>query len=297
MKGARIAAFLLAAGFVLSLPLARADVPRASGVASRPDLEREVSAERLLAVASGGASSTLWETLEGGERLECLGCVPAVARLVFDPQPATREIAAWWLRRRIFGVFGPGEVYEQTLRTLREDPDPQRRAYAAQAIGEFLARPGVAACRQALQGDPDAGVRAAAAAALGRLGDDGGGSLSQALGDGDEGVRLAALDAGLRIHVALDGARVTGLLGDGSLTVRRRAVEALESLGAKDAVASLLHLAAEDPVASVRGAACHALGRLGDTGARPVLEARAQGDADGLVRDQARIALRRLGGG
>ncbi len=33
----------------------------------------------------------------------------------------TREIAAWWLRRRIFGVFGPGQVYQQTINTLATD--------------------------------------------------------------------------------------------------------------------------------------------------------------------------------
>ena len=47
------------------------------------------------------------------------------------PNPKNREIAAWWLRRRIFGVFGPGETYERTVNTLASDPDPMKRSYAA----------------------------------------------------------------------------------------------------------------------------------------------------------------------
>ena len=53
----------------------------------------------------------------------------------------SREIAAWWLRRRMVGVFGPGEVYSQTVQTLQTDPDPVRRSYAANALGEFFVRP------------------------------------------------------------------------------------------------------------------------------------------------------------
>ena len=56
----------------------------------------------------------IWETLEHGEKVECLDCIPVVAPLLYDSNAKNREIAAWWLRRRIFGVFGPGEVYEQT---------------------------------------------------------------------------------------------------------------------------------------------------------------------------------------
>ena len=83
--------------------------------------------------------------------------------------PSTREIAACWLRRRVFGVFGKGEVYERTIQTLKDDPNPTRRAFAADALGEFLAAPGVDACATAIEHDGDPNVRAAAARALGRL--------------------------------------------------------------------------------------------------------------------------------
>jgi HEAT repeat protein len=49
-----------------------------------------------------------------------------------------------------------------------------------------------------------------------------------------------------------------------------------------------------EPDAAVRAAAATALGSIGDASAVDALEAAADGDPDGLVRDAARIALRRL---
>ena len=89
-------------------------------------------------MTSSGSPSLIWETLEHGESVECLNCIPAVEPLIYDNNAEVREIAAWWLRRRIFGVFGAGEVYEHTVNAVKSDPNPQRRAYAAYALGEFL---------------------------------------------------------------------------------------------------------------------------------------------------------------
>ena len=76
--------------------------------------------------------------------------------------------------------------------------------------------------------------------------------------------------------------------------VRRRAVEVLDGLYAKDSVASVLALAKSDPDPDVRIAACHALMTFGDGSARATLESIAKDDANGLVRDMAAIALRRV---
>src|SRR3954454_393953 len=94
--------------------------------------------DRIKSVAASGSMMAIWETLEHGERVECLDCIPSVEPLLYDTNPRTREIAAWWLRRRMFGVFGKGEVYEKTLQTLASDSDSHRRAAAADALGEFL---------------------------------------------------------------------------------------------------------------------------------------------------------------
>ena len=252
------------------------------------------SPERIKSIVSSGSPAAIWETLEHGEKVECLECIPAIAPLLYDKNAETREIAAWWLRRRIFGVFGSGEVYEQTLKTLAGDADPKRRAYAAEALGEFLAKPGIAACSAALTGDSDPTVRAAAAGALGRLHDDGGGALGKALGDADARVKIAALAAAPRINGWTGTAAVGKLTTDADALVRRRAVQVLDTLQVKASVASVMALAKSDPDAEVRLSACHALGTFHDAAARPVLEDAAANDSSTFVRDQARIALRRL---
>ena len=253
------------------------------------------SPDHIQSIAANGGATAVWETLEHGEVVECLDCIAAVEPLLYDQTSAkTREIAAWWLRRRSLGVFGPGETYTRILSTLQSDPDPQRRAYAASALGEFLAMPGIAACATALGADTDPGVRAAAASALGRLNDDGSGALAKALGDSDAGVKTAALGAAGRINSFTGVASVSALVGDASPVVRRRTVEILDELVAKDAVASVLALAKSDSDVNVRIAACHALGNFGDVSAQPTLQFIAANDASSLVRDQATIALLRL---
>lgn len=252
------------------------------------------SKERIMGVARGGSPSAIWEALEHGERVECLECIPQVAPLLYDPSPVTREISAWWLRRRIFGVFGPGQVYEQTVQALKNDPSGARRAYAAEALGEFLATPGVAACAEAIEKDQDPVVRAAAAKALGRLNDDGKGALSRALGDSDAKVKLAALKSAGRINAFNDAPALVRLVSDGDPVVRKRAAEVIGAHRAKDAAGALITIAQNDPDADVRGAAAHALGLLGDTGARQALEGIAANDSNRFVRDLAQIALRRL---
>ncbi|HVZ31376.1 MAG TPA: hypothetical protein VG963_03065, partial [Polyangiaceae bacterium] len=102
-------------------------------------LESVTTPAHLKAVAGGGFAPTeIWRSLEHGEKVECLDCIPMVSKLLFDNNQKTREISAWWLRRRIFGVFGPGEVYSQMVATLADSGQSEtRRSYAAQALGEF----------------------------------------------------------------------------------------------------------------------------------------------------------------
>jgi len=250
--------------------------------------------DRIKSVASSGAPTAIWETLEHGEKVECLDCISVVEPLIYDANAKTREIAAWWLRRRVFGVFGPGEAYERTINTLKGDGDARRRAFAAYALGEFLAAPGIDACATALATDADPGVRVAAASALGRLNDDGAGALGKAMADADGRVKIAAMSAASRINQFADAPSVTRGLGDADPQVRRRALELLDAMHARDAIATVATLAKSDPDADVRGAACHALGAFGDASSKDALLAISTGDANGLVRDQAQIALRRL---
>ena len=250
------------------------------------------TSDRIKSVAVSGSMMAIWETLEHGEKAECLDCIPSVEPLLYDSNPQTREIAAWWLRRRLFGVFGPGEVYQRTLNTLATDADASRRANAAYALGEFLAAPGASALSQAISTDGDPTVRAAAASALGRLNDDGAGAITKALGDVDSRVKTAALASAGRINTFTDVASVAKLTGDADPKIRRKTADLLGAMKSADSVDGLIALT-KDPDAQVRAAAAHALGQIKDARAQPSLTALAN-DPNGLVRDQAAIALRRL---
>ena len=250
--------------------------------------------DRIKAVVASGSMTAIYETLEHGERVDCLDCIPAVQPLLYSSNPRTREIAAWWLRRRVFGVFGPNEPYQQNLTKLASDPDPNIRAYAADAVGEFLSSAGTESLATAATKDTDGMVRASALNALSRMNDDGAGTVGRAMSDGDPRVKLAALSAAGRVHGFADGAKVTPLVADQDPIVRRRAAEVLGTLHVKTAVPQLRTAAKSDADPQVRAAACHTLGRLGDATAKPDLSAIASADADGFVRDMAQMALLRL---
>jgi hypothetical protein len=257
--------------------------------------------DAIKSAAASAAPTAVWEVLEHGEKVECLDCIAPVSLLIYDANARTREIAAWWLRRRAFGVFGPGEVYQQTLQTLATDPDPVRRSYAAYALGEFFAAPGVTACVTALS-DSNALVRAAAASALGRLNNDGGGALVQAFTDVDPNVKLAALASANIINAFSGVANLAALLSDASADVRRNAIQVLDARGASSAIAPILASAQTDTDAGVRAAACHAVGSIAarspgtvDTASLiTALSAIQQNDSDVFVVDMAKIAIRRL---
>jgi len=250
--------------------------------------------DHLISVVRSGAPTAIWQALEHAEVVECMQCITYVAPLIYDANARNREIAAWWLRRRIFGVFGPGEVYQQTLNTLATDPSATRRAYAAAALGEFLVLPGIAAVATALTSDADPGVRAASASALGRLNDDGGGALAKAFSDTDATVRTAAFVAAGRINSFTDVASAVAVTGDPDATVRRVGVELLDAMVATDAAAAVLKLAQTDADSEVRLVACHALGAIGDMSMTGALTEIAANDANLQVQDQAKIANIRL---
>jgi HEAT repeat protein len=123
---------------------------------------------------------------------------------------------------------------------------------------------------------------------------DGGGALGQALGDSDPTVRLAVLASAGRINSFSSAAGLAALTTDSSSDVRRRAIEVLDSLNVRDAVAPVAAAAQNDADARVRAVACHALGTFGNSSVQSVLQNLSQNDPDAFVRDQATIALRRL---
>lgn len=269
----------------------RGGVANTYGDIGKTQEEKLSTTDEILRAAATGEPSRVWAVLEHGEFVDCLNCISAVEPLLYDSQPSNREISAWWLRKRVFGVYGDGEVYSHVVDVLKNDPNPVKRAYAANALGEFLTFAGVKHCVAALQNDTDEGVRAAAASALGRLQKDDG-ALAIAMSDRSPKVKVAVLDAASRMNQKFTAVGVG--LADGDAAVRKRAAEVAETHRAADQVAKLIELAKADPDAEVRLAAAHTLGGLHDASARGALEEILAKDANGLVRDQARIALRRL---
>ena len=293
-------------GTLLMASGASADEPNIHS--GRAEVYKQISPESLEAVSTSDqimkfkaadsvAPTRIWKVLEHGEKLECLACVPIVSKLLYNSNAKTREISAWWLRRRIFGVFGPGQVYEQTLNTLANASETEsHRVYAANALGEFLSGGGVPALSKAVLGDSSAAVRRAAVAGLERLNSSGSnGELSSAFADADVGVRLAGLHAATHINSFTDVEAVVALISDSSALVRRRAAETLGVMKAADAVAGLIALASADQEsdAAVRAAAIWALGQIGDPEARDAIIA-GQSDTDASVRSAANVSARLL---
>jgi hypothetical protein len=243
------------------------------------------------------APTRIWKVLEHGEKVECLSCIPLVSGLLYNSHPKTREIAAWWLRRRIFGVFGPGEVYSEVVATLADSTQTEfRRVAAANALGEFLTRSGAQHLARAIREDQSVLVREASVKALERMNNQGPNQeLSYAMTDEAESVRLAAVRAATQVNVFSDVASVVALVGDESPLVRRAAADSLGTMRVRDAVGGLSLLASEDNEEdpAVRKAAVWALFLIGDSASKAVVQA-ATNDSDRFVRDAAVTALRRM---
>jgi len=261
-------------------------------------LEDVSTPDAIMAVTESGIAPTrVWSVLEHGEKVECLSCIPHVGKLLYNSHPKTREIAAWWLRRRVFGVFGEGQVYSQVVGALADTDRPENeRVFAANAIGEFLSAAGVKHVARSLTDDPSPLVREASAKALQRLNSQGpNGELAAAMLDSAEAVRLAAVRAALRVNVFTGVENVLGLIGDESPAVRRASAEALGTMRVVDAVGGLMAVASADVESdpAVRQRAIWALGQIGDPAAKEVVTAALE-DSDPFVRDAATAALRRL---
>ena len=263
----------------------------------KPNSLEDVTPRRTLLAslkAQNISPSKIWKVLEHGEKVECLACIPYVSKLLYSSEAKNREISAWWLRRRIFGVFGPGQTYSQVLEKLKSGSDNER-AYAADAVGEFLNPSGVKHVALAAVSDASPAVRKSAVKALERLNQQGPeAELGKALEDADVGVKMAALHAAGRVNVFSSVDKVVALLGDDSPDVRKRAAETLGSMRVGDAVVGLIALAGSGEESDdVRAAAIWALGQIGDSEARPTVQAQAKSPSD-IVRSAAAVALLRL---
>jgi HEAT repeat protein len=237
--------------------------------------------EYMVNAIKSASPSRLYATLEYGERVECLECIPLLAdKLLSSNQAETREIAAWWLRRRAFG-FGP--ILKKMQDAAVKDSSPERRERAVTAIGEFLDPHGADTLVTVARDDAEASVRGAAVRALGRLNTiKGTAALSAAISDSDERVRLAALEEVRHVSFFRDASAVLSAVADDSADVRRTAAQLAGELRLASAVEPLLGVLVTDDSAQVRQAAAIALGRIGGGEAEAALS-----DAQSVERDEA----------
>lgn len=283
-------AIFAAAVLALAAPAAAQDENDSSTIYSR---EGEVSPgteapsrEALMQVIESGSPERLAALLEYGERLECHECVPLLERqLLENADPLVRRMSAWWLRRRPFGF---GAVMRDIRVVLESDPDPVRRARAAEAIGEFMDPHGAAHLRAALT-DAEPMVREAAVRGLGRINSPSGvQGIVTAFSDADASVREAAVGQVLYVNQFRDYDALMGLLADDDADVRRRAALALGTFRVADAAPALSAMLTGDANEMVRQAAAWSLGRIGEVAA---LRAQRDVEESARVRDAIDVAL------
>ena len=237
--------------------------------------------ESMVNAIKSASATRLYATLEYGERVECFECIPLLSeKLLKSDDPQVREISAWWLRKRSFG-FGP--IMAKMTKVVADDSDPERRARAAAALGEFLDPHGAPTLSKVVKDDSEAAVRTAAVRALGRLNVvTGHAALSGAFSDPDAGVRKAALEQVLKVNFFDDETALIGTLADDDAGVRRTAAQLVGELRLASAVEPLLGVLITDDSAQVRQAAAIALGRIGGAEAGAALA-----DAKTLEHDES----------
>ena len=248
----------------------------------------------MMAAIQTGSPETLRATLEYGERVLCIDCVPPLEdKLLSSNNPRVRELSAWWLRRQPFA--GPA-VLKTIKQVVASDADPVRRARAAEALGEFMDAHAVAPLTMAARSDQVPAVRAAAVRGLARINDPGAGPvIAAALSDSDTTVRAAALDVLLQVAGFHDFGGLLQLLADPDPMLRTQAARLCGEVRLAGADATLSAVLAGDAAAGVRKAAAWALGRIGGATGAAALQARKGVETDPFVLSAIDIAQRMHG--
>jgi len=246
--------------------------------------------DAMLAAIERGSAVSLRATLEYGERVVCQQCVPLLEKKLLSSGDArVREMSAWWLRRQPFA--GPA-VLKTMKQVATSDPSAERRARAAEALGEFMDPHGLAALTAAAK-DADVGVRVAAVRGLARLNNEGSvPALTGALSDPAVEVRSATLDVLMLVAGLRDFSALLPLLADGDAGVRAHAARLCGELRLASAENALSAMLTGDPAASARKAAAWSLGRIGGATGRSTLGQRRAVETDPLVLSAIAVAER-----
>lgn len=242
------------------------------------------------AVASRSTDAIIAE-VERTEGLMCDECVQIVTNLTEDARPQVREVAGWWFAKR---PALAGMLIEQFTAELANGNSTQVRNAA-----DFLASTRTLAALPKLRAAVDRGgldveARLALVKAAGTLAHtDGNYVLQRGMQDADPTVREAAVKGWRDVLRQVDATPVVALLADQDTRVRQAACAVVGGMHALAGRAALEVLVTDDADPNVRRDAAWALGKLGQAASRTAL-VKASGDASGLVRMTAKVALAQL---
>jgi HEAT repeat protein len=250
--------------------------------------------EAMVEAIDHGSVTRLKATLEYGERVLCEACVkPLYEKLLSSSDARVRELSAWWLRRQ---PFAAPLVLAKLRDIVKKDTNAERRARAAEALGEMVDPGSLPVLSDAALEDEDASVRAAGARALARLNSPGAAAvLGDVLSDKATLVKIAALDVLITVGGFRDYELLLPLLGDADAGVRSRAARLLGEHRVSAAEATLVAMLKGDESNAARRSAAWALGRIGGAKGRDALLAAAKKEKNEQVLDAIEIAGRMPG--
>lgn len=195
----------------------------------------------------------------------------------------------------VLGAAGRQSALPDLVRLL-QDPEPEVRQVAARALGRIGAAGAASALLVALSADRSIPPRIVATA-IARIGVGAYPALEAALRRGDDLQRAVAAEiAGLTGAVGTTSALLGLLADDPELEVRIRSARALGRIGAPYAVDRLLAVVSAGEPTALRAVAARALGDLGDARAVPVLAELVTNPAHRVAANAA-VALTRCGTG
>lgn len=249
------------------------------------------SLAKMVDAIEHGSPQRLRATLEYGERVFCEQCVSLLEKKLLGSDNAhVREMAAWWLRRQ---PFAAPHLLTKLRKVVREDDSAERRARAAEALGEFMDPHAVGELSEAALEDKDPSVRSAAVRGLARLNSEPAGAvIPDALKDGDASVRLQTLDVLITVGSFRDYTALLPLLGDKDADVRTRAAKLCGEYRVADSAVPLAAMLLGDSASGARKAAAWALGRIGGGEGQAALLDAKEHEQDARVLDAIDIASR-----
>ncbi len=249
------------------------------------------SASLISQAVSSGSTDAIIAEVEKTEALMCEDCIQIVTNLTEDSRYEVREVAGWWFAKRpqlaeLLVEQFEGELANGTSTAVRNGAD------FLGATRTLTALPNLRAAID--RGGLTAEARLAIVRAAGVLAHkDGNYVLSRGMQDSDATVRMTAVKAWRDVLKQTDATPVVTLLADPDSTVRQAASAVVGGMHQQSARVALETLVVSDVDANVRRNAAWALGQLGQSASHAAL-VKASGDASGLVRMTAKVALGQL---